>query len=154
MVMRYKGYPAGMAVTDSCMERWWATTAQAKHQETPLPLLATPHCLIELLDGTPLGEFTYALDGHQRASVDVKLARAFWGHGYATEAMTCVLRELFATSAAATVLVEPAAANAPAQRLYQRLGFQPAPTLNHPDRWQCSRLDFADRLRAKLAEVA
>lgn len=153
-VMRYKGYPSGMHVTEECMERWWATTPQSHQSDVSLSSLATPHCMIELLDGTPIGEFTYAIDAHQRASVDLKLAQTYWGKGYATEALTIALRELFSTGSVTKVLVEPMAENAAACQLYRRVGFRAAPTENHPDRWECTRQDFADREKSPITEVA
>lgn len=154
-VMRYKGYPQGMQVTETCMERWWATTPQSQQSDSSLSSLATPHGIIELLDGgTPIGEFTYAIDSHRRAHLDLKLAPEHWHHGYATEALTIAMRELFATTPVSAILVEPCAENAQAHRLYRRCGFHPAPTENHPNRWECTRVDFADREKIRLAEVA
>ncbi len=153
-VMRHKGYPHGMHVTDACMERWWATTPQSQQTDIALSSLATPHCLIELLDGTPIGEFSYSIDAHRRARVDLKLAHAYWGQGYATEALTIAIREIFATTAVMALRVEPSSENTAAIQLYSRCGFHPAPTDNHPDRWECTRLDFADRDQQRLAEVA
>jgi RimJ/RimL family protein N-acetyltransferase len=140
-VMRYRGYPDGMHVTTEGLERWWAMTPQGSARA--VGALVAPHCLIEQLDGTPLGEFTYSLDAHQRVHVDLKLAAAYWGQGYAQEALEVAIRDLFATTAAKLIVVEPATDNLPAQQLCRRSGFQPAPSENHPDRWCCSRSDFA-----------
>jgi RimJ/RimL family protein N-acetyltransferase len=153
-VMQHKGYPHGMDVTTACMERWWETTPQSQQLENTLPSLATPHCMIELLDGTPIGELSYSLDAHKRAHVDLKLANEYWHQGYATEALILALRELFATTGIVKVLTEPTAENDAAHKLYKRCGFQPMPTENHPYRWECTRVDFADRNKASLAEVA
>jgi len=153
-VMRHLGYPNGMHVTDSCMERWWSITPQAQHSDARLSSFATPHCMLELIDGTPIGELLYSLDAHQRARIDLKLARAYWGKGLATEALQLTLRELFATSAVSRVIVEPAAENAAARQVLHRCGFHPAPTDNHPERWECTRTDFAYRDAVPIAEVA
>lgn len=152
-VMRYKGYPHGMGVTDACMDRWWATAPQSQQSDIALTSLATPHCLIELLDGPmAIGEFAYSIDAHRRAHIDLKIAHAYWRQGYATEALTLAIRELFARMAVTSVLAEATAENTTAQELYHRLGFQPAPTENHPDRWECTRAGYADR--DPLAAVA
>jgi RimJ/RimL family protein N-acetyltransferase len=150
-VMRCTGYPDGMHVTDGCMARWWEMTPQA-HTSPHTRLLTPPHCLIVRADGTSLGEISYSLDADGRARVDLKLAPAHWGQGYATEALTLLLRELFATTAIRCVVVEPSPANAPALRLFERCGFHPTPTDNHPDRWTCTRVDFA--ARRAVADVA
>ena len=153
-VMRHKGYPNGMDVTAQCMERWWATTPQSQQFDLSLSSLATPHCTIELLDSTPIGELTYTLDAHKRAHVDLKLSQTYWRQGYATEAMILALRELFTTTGITKVLTEPTAENIDAHHLYARCGFQQMPTENHPYRWECTRIDFADRHKFPLAEVA
>lgn len=153
-VMRYKGYPQGMHVSDACMEKWWITTPQSQQSDIAQSTLASPHCLLELLDGTPIGELTYSLDAHERARVDLKLAHAYWEKGYATEALVVALREIFATHTVTRIIVEPTPDNARALKLYQRCGFHPAATENHPDRWECIRQDFAEREKLPLAEVA
>ncbi len=150
-VMRFKGYPDGMHLTDACLTRWWAMTPQAQPAQDARPL-TPPHCLIVRLDGTPLGEISYSLDTDGRARVDLKLAPTHWGQGYATEALTLLLRELFAATAVRSVVVEPSPANLPAMHLFARCGFRPTPTDNHPDRWACTRVDFANR--RVVADVA
>ena len=153
-VMRYKGYPHGMHVTDACMEQWWTMTPQARSTGASDSPLAPPHCVIELLDGTPIGELTYSVDAQQRALIDLKLASPFRGHGYAAETLTAVLRELFATAAVKKIVMEPSPTNDAARKMLQRCGFHPAPTENHPDRWECMRADFAGRGASSLAGVA
>jgi len=152
-VMRYKGYPDGMHVTAACMERWWAMAPEA-HDTEHSTSYSTPHSIIELLDGTPLGELAYSIDADHRARIDLKLAPTVWGQGYATEALSILLRDLFAASAVRKVVVEPSPANLAAHRLFTRCGFHQAPTENHPDRWECTRTDFAGRHATAAAGVA
>ena len=145
-VMRYLGYPEGMHVTDEGMAHWWALTPQTHGEKNNnSSYLATPHCMITLLDGTLIGEFDYSVDNNKRARVDLKLAMKFWGQGYATEALTLALRELFATGAADRVMVEPSPENTAAHELYKRCGFRPKPTEDHPYRWECRRAEFDAR---------
>lgn len=153
-VMRFKGYPHGMHVTDACMEQWWAMTPQALSSETSTSPLAPPHCVIELLDGTLIGELTYSVDAQQRAIMDLKLATPYWRHGYAAEALTTVLRELFATCTVKKAVIEPSPTNTSALELLRRCGFHPAPTENHPNRWECARHDFANHGAPSLVGVA
>ncbi len=122
-VMRYKGYPQGMHVTDECMERWWAMTPQAQASGASNSPLAPPHCVIELLDGTPIGELSFSVDVQHRALIDLKLASSFRGQGYATEILTALVRELFATSRVTKAVMEPSATNTAAVKLMRRGGF-------------------------------
>lgn len=152
-VMRFLGYPDGMHVTDTGMLYWWNMTPQAQSSDSNYSHLSPPPCVITLLDGTLIGELTYSIDTHQRALVHCKLAPDYWGSGYAQEAMTMALRELFATTSAIMAIAEPSAANTPARRFLQRCGFQPAPSENHPDRWTCTRADFAANNDSMLAKA-
>ncbi len=142
-VMRYQGYPEGMHASDEDMRRWWKSAQQADAAHGGLPALPAPHAVLELMDGTRIGELTYSLDARQRARLDLKLAAGYCGQGYATEAMRVMLRELFATTPITAAISEPAAGHERAHRLLQRCGFHPAPTENHPNRWACTRADFA-----------
>lgn len=153
-VMRYKGYPDGMHVTDACMERWWSMTPQAQDATTNDLALTPPHCTLHLLDGTPIGELSYSLDVQRRARIDLKLAAQYWGQGLATEALTLALRELFAITDITKVIVEPVPANTRALQLFQRCGFHPAPTENHPHRWECTRQSFAERNAASFSAAS
>ena len=145
-VMRFQGYPEGMHATGEDMERWWGTLQRARQAHHDLAALPSPHAIVELTDGTPIGELTYSLDAKQRASIDMKLCQAYWRKGYAAETMTLVMREFFATTGVKRMIAEPAPENVPARRLMERLGFHPAPTENHPNRWECERTDFADAI--------
>lgn len=152
-VMRYLGYPDGMHVSDTGMLHWWMMTPQAQSSNPNILYLAPPPCVMTLLDDTLIGELTYSIDAHQRALVHLKLAPEFWGHGYAQEAMIMALRELFATTAATMAISEPSAANIAARRFLEHCGFTNTPTENHPDRWACSRTDFAQATGARLAKA-
>ena len=133
-VMRHHGYPDGMHVTEESMERWWQS------RQTPG---TPPDCVITLLDGEIIGELTYAYVAQQRASIDLKLATKWWKQGYAREALNLALQELFADAAVKKIVVEPTPDNVSARALMARCGFQPAPTENHPFRWECTPMDFA-----------
>jgi RimJ/RimL family protein N-acetyltransferase len=138
--MRYSGYPDGMHATPESMERWWQMTPNAQ------PAAGEPlHNILELTDGTPIGELTYSLDPHQRAVIDLKIVSPYCGHGHGTEALTLAMRELFATTQITRVVMEPAPTNEAAHHLLRHVGFAPAPTENHPNRWECTRESFAER---------
>lgn len=149
-VMRYLGYPHGMRLTDASMEQWWTMTSPTMPQSTT----ANPHCTILRQDGRPIGELTYSLDADHRARIDLKLAPEYWGQGYATETLLLVLRELFSTTLVKRVIVEPSPDNRRAVHLMERCGFRPAPTENHPHRWECTRVDFANRDRGAIPSFA
>jgi RimJ/RimL family protein N-acetyltransferase len=143
-VMRHVGHPHGMTVDDAALARWWAMTPQGHDPEARLTFADAPHCVIERLDGTRVGELSYTIDAAHRARVDLKLDPACAGQGLAAEAMGMVLRELFAATPTERVIVEPSADNARALDLLRRTGFVPTPTENHPDRWSCTRESFAE----------
>jgi len=145
-VMRYQGYPDGMHVSEADMERWWQTMQTLRQAHRGLAALPSSHAIIETIDGTPLGELTYSLDAKGRASIDLKLSPSCWKQGYAAEALRVFMRELFAATEVRKVIVEPLPDNDPARRLLERNGFHPAPTENHPNRWECERLDFSHAL--------
>ncbi|MHB9024510.1 MAG: GNAT family N-acetyltransferase [Armatimonadota bacterium] len=96
-VMRHYGFPNGMGVTAEGMEQWWSMTPQGRTQRADGPL-AAPHSILELLDGTSIGELAYSVDAHRRARLDLKLARAYWRQGLAAEALQLALRELFTSA--------------------------------------------------------
>lgn len=143
-VMRYHGYPDGMHVTEAGMEHWWSQSQAGQHPHATDGVLASPHCLITLADGTAIGEFSYSIDAQQRARVDLRLVPEQQGHGYAVETLRLALCELFATTVVSKIVVEPSPDNAPAMKLLRRCGFITAPTDNHPRRWECTRAHFAD----------
>lgn len=140
-IMRYQGYPDGMHASLADMERWWQTAQHARRGISSLP---TPHAIIETIGGAPLGELSYAIDAKNRAIIDIKISPACQRQGYAAEALNVFLHELFATAGVKKVIVEPSPDNIAARKLLARVGFHPAPTENHPNRWECARQDFAD----------
>lgn len=147
-VMRYQGYPDGMHVSDEALHRWWQAARHADQAHGGLAALPSPHAIVELLDGTPIGELTYSRDARRRVSLDLKLASAYCGQGYAFETMRVLLHELFAATDVETAISEPAPDNDRAHRLLRRCGFHPDPTENHPHRWACGREDFARAMGA------
>jgi len=149
-VMRYQGYPHGLHATEADMERWWQTAQRSRNSLSSLP---APHAIIETIGGMPLGELTYSLDAQGRASIDLKLAPPHWKRGYGREATRIFIREVFATTGIKKIIVEPSPDNESARRLLQQNGFHPAPTENHPDRWECERQDFA-QTAARSASAA
>jgi RimJ/RimL family protein N-acetyltransferase len=132
-----------MHVNATAMEQWWQMTPQAQPALRHAALPVAPHCIIQLREGEQIGDLTYSIDANHRALIDFKLAYPFWGHGYATEALRLALRELFTTTGVRAVLIEPAQDNPAAMKVLQRCGFHPVPTENHPNRWECTRADFA-----------
>jgi len=147
-VMRYQGYPHGLHITGADMERWWQTAGRSRGSLSSLP---TPHAIIETIGGAPLGEITYSLDAQGRASIDLKLAPRHWKQGYGLEATRVFMREVFATTGVKKIIVEPSPDNEPALRLLRQNCFHPAPTENHPDRWECERRDFAHTIASSAA---
>jgi RimJ/RimL family protein N-acetyltransferase len=57
-----------------------------------------------------------------------RLARAYWGHGYATEAARAALADGFERLGLAEIVAYAAAANTPSRRVMERIGMTHDPT--------------------------
>ena len=77
-----------------------------------------------------------AFDARFASSVEIawRLGRAFWGHGYATEASRLVLEYAFGSLALPEVIAFTAAGNERSRRVMDRLGMahEPADDFDHP----------------------
>jgi FMN phosphatase YigB (HAD superfamily) len=71
--------------------------------------------------------------------LECKLAPSWWGQGYASEALDCMIDFLFQHTTVSHLSVTPHPANDAACRLYRRRGFRPAPA---PDALECSDCDY------------
>ncbi len=115
-VMRYVGFPDGLGMTEGKMDRWWDRCQT----------WTATHLIIETLDGAPIGESGWGFMD-QAGMLDIKLAPAYWGQAYAVRALEALLDYLWTWTTIPELIVEPHRKNQAARRLYQRLGFQPAP---------------------------
>jgi FMN phosphatase YigB (HAD superfamily)/RimJ/RimL family protein N-acetyltransferase len=133
-VMQHVGFPGGLGMTEENMARWW---------ERCQSWTAT-HLLIETPAGTPLGESGWGFMDTP-GLVELKLARAHWGQGYAADALGALLDYLFRHTTIEQAVVTPHHRNAAARRLYRRFGFQPASPPADSDgdyeRWTLTRPD-------------
>lgn len=107
-------------VERSFAERGWGLWAVTPHQSAVclgfVGLMAMP-------DGVP---------GAGGVEVGWRLARAGWGHGYATEAATAVLDHAFGPLGLGEVWSMTAVTNSPSQAVMRRLGMEPHATFEHP----------------------
>ncbi len=55
---------------------------------------------------------------------DVKLAKAFWNKGYATEAIKAIVQYVFTKTSVDIFLVPPHRDNVPAIKVYEKAGFK------------------------------
>ncbi len=131
-VMQHVGFPGGLGMTEEKTARWW---------EGCQSWTAT-HLLIETPAGTPLGETGWGFMDTP-GLLELKLARAHWGQGYAADALGALLGYLFGHTAIEQAVVTPHRRNAAARRLYRRFNFQPAPQPADADddyeRWTLTR---------------
>ena len=83
-----------------------------------------------------VGLMTLTYEAHFTPAVEVgwRLARAAWGHGYASEAAREVLRFAFADAGLAEVVSTTAFSNVRSQRVMQRIGMHrdPGDDYDHP----------------------
>jgi len=82
--------------------------------------------VIELHDGTVIGDVGYCLDQpeERQAEIGYGLHPDFWGAGYATEALTGMLRMMLTGSTLHRVVAITKSANLASRRLLERLGFR------------------------------
>ena len=123
-VMRYVGYPQGLGIDEQGIQKWFEGLQSRRG-------VNCEHWVIENAEGEPVGEAYYKAEseycGYQAekmAQIDIKLARCFWGQGYASDALRTVIHYLFAKGFA-RIVVSPNLANEAALKLYRRLGFKP-----------------------------
>ena len=118
-VMRFVGFPDGLAQTDAQMRDWLRRIEDARP--------GTNHYSI-FEDGVYCGETFYRIDPAHglAAAMDIKLLPAARGRGIATQALAFAIREAFAHGAK-SVWVDPNPQNEKALALYARLGFARRP---------------------------
>jgi RimJ/RimL family protein N-acetyltransferase len=123
-VMRYVGFPQGLGIDERGMMEWFKKLK--RHRS-----IDREHWIVENERGEPIGEAYYKAEleysgyrAEKMAQIDLKLARSFWGQGYATDALQTLIRHLF-EKGFETIVVSPNLNNEAALRLYERLGFEP-----------------------------
>jgi RimJ/RimL family protein N-acetyltransferase len=132
LVMRYAGFPQGKGWGEADIKGWFERLEAGQSSQAP----EETHWLILLADGTPIGESGggklpsgWAAPGYTAPAgriagmTDVKLAPAFWGQGYATEALQALLYFYFTATGTEELLVPPHVQNPAALRLYEKCGF-------------------------------
>ncbi len=126
-VMRYVGFPQGLGIDEHGLQKWFEKLEHHRQTERD-----REHWIIENKLGQPIGEAFYKAEqdyfgykAEKMAGIDLKLARRFWGQGYATDALRTLARHLFEERGSETLVVSPNLANQAALKLYARLGFEP-----------------------------
>lgn len=117
-VMRFVGFPEGIAETDEAMRSWldWVIDNRPK---------ANHYSVFE--NGEYCGETSYDIDPEfKSASLDIKLFGFARGRGIASKALKFAIDEAF-RNGAETVWVDPSPENVKALALYGRLGFTKKP---------------------------
>ena len=114
-VMKFVGFPDGLAETDEEMQNWF------RWIESGRPGL-NHYSIFE--DGKYCGESFYKIDGeHQSAALDIKLFGFARGRSIAAAGLSHAIEEAF-RNGAETVWVDPDPENTKAIALYTRLGFR------------------------------
>src|SRR6478609_2129707 len=118
-VMRHVGFPDGLGITADDLGRWWDALDGDPRRR---------HLTIEAPDLGYCGEAHDRADpAGETATVDIKLRPAAQGRGLGALGLSAALDELFGRDLARRATVDPHRDNAPALRLYERLGFRPDP---------------------------
>lgn len=124
-VMGYVGYPEGLGIDEQGMCNWFEGLGAHRHRDQD-----REHWIVQV-EGKPIGEAYFrALEefsGYKAsgmAELDLKLAKKFWGRGYASDALRTLARYLFERGFV-VLAVDPNLKNKAALRLYERLGFEP-----------------------------
>ena len=128
--MRYMPRPLARSESDR-----WADTIEHEFERDGFGLWA-----LELPGQASFIGFTglnrVPFEAHFTPAVEVgwRLARAFWGHGYATEAAHAAVRAGFRDFGLKEIVAETAEANLPSRRVMSRLGMHHdhAGSFRHP----------------------
>ena len=75
-------------------------------------------------NGKVIGNIYFARQDEYRAEIGWVLSRAYWGHGYATEAAKAVIEDAFANSKVCRIVAMLDPQNAASWRLCERLGMK------------------------------
>jgi putative hydrolase of the HAD superfamily len=109
-------------MTDEKITAWWE---RCQHW-------TATHLIVEAQDGSPTGTPAGAPVGETGwgfrnvpGMLEIKLARAYWGKGYASDTLAGLLGYILNETTIERVIVNPHRENIPARRLYRRFGFQP-----------------------------
>ncbi|PXA68620.1 GNAT family N-acetyltransferase [Cryobacterium arcticum] len=86
----------------------------------------------EFIGFTGLAPMPEGIPGSGGVEVGWRLARAAWGHGFATEAATAALRFGFDTVGLTEVNSITSVVNIRSRRVMERLGMQPVDEFDHP----------------------
>ena len=94
------------------------------------------HFAIEL-DGVVIGQIQYGEENepdYRHASIDVFIDPAYHGRGLGTDAVRTMARHLVRDRGHHRVTIDPAASNARAIRVYERVGFRPVGLMRNYER--------------------
>lgn len=122
------GFPGGVGISREGMREWW-------HKSASRP---ATHLVIENEDGTPIGECGWGLGGIP-GRLDLKLAPAFLGQGYAGETLEALLAFIWQDTALERVYFHKAPENRAATRLLEEFGFEEDPFPDDIKSWSLAR---------------
>jgi RimJ/RimL family protein N-acetyltransferase len=130
-VMEHFPAPLTAAGSDALIDRITAGFDEHGYGLWAVELRATG----ELVGFTGLAQQTFPAAFTPAVEVGWRLARAAWGHGYATDAATAALRYGFEVVGLDEIVSLTAVTNVRSQRVMQRLGMtrDPADDFDHPN---------------------
>lgn len=123
--MRFVGYPQGLGIDEQEVQEWFERINRQRGQDHE-------HWIIESKQCEPIGEAFYKAEreyygyrAEKMAAIDIKLAKHFWGRGYASDTLRTLAHHLFEERGFETLIVSPNLNNQAALKLYKHYGFEP-----------------------------
>lgn len=120
-VMKQMGFPSGYKTSEKEIDDWIKNTDKNK----------TRLIVEDKFTGELIGETGWQLStpyphskGRKCASLDIKIAKKFWGQGLATEFLTALIKYIFKNTDIDVLFVDPNIENTAAINLYQKIGFK------------------------------
>ncbi|ARJ04387.1 N-acetyltransferase [Cnuibacter physcomitrellae] len=127
-VMRYFPAPLSRTASDALAARADAGFEERGYGLWALSLRSDG----SFLGFTGLNPMPPGVPGSDGVEVGWRLARPYWGHGYATEAARAAIADGFEAVGLTRIDSITAVLNEPSQRVMRRLGMSPAERFEHP----------------------
>ena len=115
------------------VRRWWSDLEPGEMEE----FVADEHSLAIEVDGEVVGAIQYFEEDdpmYRHANIDLYLTTSRHGQGLGSEAVRVLARHLLEECGHHRLTIDPAAANAPAIRAYEKVGFRPVGVMRSYER--------------------
>jgi len=139
------------------VREWWMYTDEARLRQETLDDPRVVPFIIEL-DGVAIGEIQYTEENdpdYRFAMMDIVIGAPWHEQGFGTEALRVLAKYLFEERGHHHLMIDPAAMNARAIHVYEKVGFKPVGIMRQYERgpdgtWRDSLL--MDMLKGELRE--